>query len=194
MVRSVRPKMRRYVAIWLVLVLLLTVAPVEAEVATFDGVLRVEWHPDDLSLWPGGRGTVRMTVENTGTEPLRVALVHRGIEGPGGSTAEVAPNYFELAAGAVQRVSVVIQTHPSYLQVPGTSDCHIEILWGRNLTKYGDEPSQVDRDTVDGRDRIVLPVKDVPPGGWVSIAGLVVLLAVISVIAYRRLRADAPQG
>jgi hypothetical protein len=196
MERPRRRHMRRLAVIFLVLSLLLTVAaPAEAGEETFGGVLRAEWQPDELALKPGEEGTVRIILENLDNETQRVVLVFRAIEGPGGSSAEVSPYYLELAPGEVQAVKVVIQTHPAFSQEPGTSDCSIQVYWGHNLTRSGDEPWQVDDDTADGQDWIVIPVSDLPAFGWTFAVGIVAIVAVVLAVAlvvWRKRRGPGP--
>jgi len=178
--------MDRWLLVIAVLLLVVMAAPAEGGAKVLDGTVRVEWHPDVLSLWPGQSGDVALTVENTGDAPVRVALVHVGLECPGGSSAVITPDYLELDAHEAARVTMSVTTHPTFVQSPCTSDSTVNVFWGQNLTLYGDSPGQVNKSTADGRSTFIIEVRDVPPFGWSSIVAAVASVAVVAFVLRRR--------
>jgi len=181
--------MDRWLLVIAVLLLVVLAAPAEGGAKVLDGTVRVEWLPDPVKLMPGQSGSVGMTVQNTGDDPICVILIFQAIEGPGGCRAEVTPDYFELDAHEARRVTVDITTHPRFFQDPGTSNCYIEVFWGRNLTRDGSGPGQSIYNMSDGWDAVEMPVSDVPPYGWASLIAIVVPVVVVAIILHRRGRA-----
>jgi hypothetical protein len=138
--------------------------PVQAERVVLDDDLIVDYQPESLTLKPRERGTFELYFTNSGNETLFVALTQMVLKSPGASRAFINPDFFELVEGESQMVVVIIQSANDYHE-EGTSDSHIAIAWGHNLTPADGHNlslvvGRVKGGTVEGGTKLILPVTD----------------------------------
>jgi len=147
--------MGRSVPLLVVIILLLLANPAQAGIADLGGTIHVEWQPDPLTLRSGKTGTIVMKVRNDADHKVNVSLWFLTIKSVGASGGNITPDFFELMPGAVQEARVRIRSYASFGQSEDLSDGHVQVRWGRNLTR-GDYINQ----TWDGQEEIVLDVRD----------------------------------
>ena len=166
--------------------LALPALPVMAGGMDLGGTLHVEWRPDPLTLRPGEMGTVHMEVRNDADHRVNVSLQYLTVRSPGASEGSITPDFLELPPGGTQDVAVRIRSHASFGQSEGLSDGHVQVRWGRNLTRDG---GGADAQAWDGQDRIVLRVRD-DLSRSTTICGVsaLIVLATIVVVAYMLMR------
>jgi hypothetical protein len=176
---------RHLVALAVLFVLLVMAVPVQATRVHLGEDLVVDFEPDRLSLKHRERGTVELTVTNTGNRTLGVMLVHLTIKSPGASGGTIDPSFFTLQGGQSASVTVIVESYASYLGANGISDCHIDVRWGPDLDP--ESPNS----TVEGQARIIIPVDDDFTVERLVVIGLVAMLVAIAVAVVWLVRGSA---
>ena len=160
----------RLVALVVLFALLLMTMLVQAERVQLDEDLVADFDPDRLSLRHRERGTVELTVSNTGDRTLGVELEHLTIRSAGASGGTLDLSSFRLQGGEIATVTVVVESYASYIGEHGVSDCHIRIRWGPEISlgSYNF--------TAGGEATIVMPVDDDFTVERLIVVGLVCLV------------------
>jgi hypothetical protein len=153
--------------------LLLLSAPVHARRVEVSDELMVDHEPDRLVLRHRERGTVELTITNTGERTLLVELEHQTIRNAGASGGNLDMSLVRLQDGEMAVITVTVESFASFLGEHGVSDCHIRIRWGP-------DPSPGSSDfSIDGEATIIIPVDDDFTVERFVIIGVVLLVVAI---------------